>query len=151
MIIRAIAAADLAAIVAIQQAAGFNSWTEAQITASMQVGNHFLLEVAENIVGFALYSSVLDEAELLNIVIAREQQAQGYGRELLRLSLQALGQAAIERCFLEVGRSNQAAIALYEKLGFEQVSMRKNYYQHDGHNEDALVMQLYLNQIGEQP
>lgn len=151
MMIRAITADDLTAIVSIQQSAGYNSWSEAQITASMQEGNHFLLEVAEAIVGFSLYQSVLDESELLNIVVAADQQGQGYGKKILLLSLRQLNKAGIERCFLEVARSNQAAISLYEKIGFEHISIRKNYYQQGESREDALVMQLYLNRIGDLP
>ena len=94
--------------------------------------------VGDLIVGFNNYWIVAAELHILAIATHPEARGRGFGRRLLD---HALAQAAASGCqlaTLEVRRSNHAAIALYERAGFQTVHVRANYYQDDG--EDALVM-----------
>jgi ribosomal-protein-alanine N-acetyltransferase len=52
--------------------------------------------------------------------------------------------AGMSEAFLEVRPSNTAAIRLYQAIGFEQVGMRRGYYQAVGGREDAAVLRLTL-------
>ena len=87
---------------------------------------------------------VLDEATLFNIAIDPAQQGKGYGSFLLQGLMDTLKDKGIQTLWLEVRESNPARF-LYEKLGFNEVDIRKNYYPKlDGGRENAVVMACYL-------
>lgn len=94
----------------------------------------------KELVGVLVVWLVLDEAHVGTIAVHPDHRREGLGRALM---LTALAEAAKEGAvlvYLEVRRSNQAAIRLYQELGFQIVGERKRYYQDNG--EDALLMTL---------
>lgn len=99
----------------------------------------------EQIVGFAICNKVLDEATLYNIAISPQNQGKGFGQILLKELIKQLQEQNILTLWLEVRESNTNARHLYEKLGFNEVDIRKNYYPtSSGERENAVVMALYL-------
>lgn len=86
------------------------------------------------VVGFALYRVVAGEGELLNLAVEPMSRRGGVGRRLMERLLDLA-----EVWHLEVRESNQAAIGLYESVGFEQVGRRAGYY---GDGEAALLFSL---------
>lgn len=102
-----------------------------------------LLARQRDILGFAIYECVLDEATLLNIAINPACQGQGHGRQLLRDSLRALDSTLL-RVFLEVRVSNEPALQLYQSEGFVEIGQRKHYYPSLNGREDARVFVLDL-------
>jgi [ribosomal protein S18]-alanine N-acetyltransferase len=104
----------------------------------------FVLQKEQDILGFAIYECVLDEATLLNIAINPEYQGQGSGRYLLRKTLHELD-ATIAKIFLEVRISNESALRLYQSEGFTEIGQRKNYYPTEHGREDARVFELNLD------
>jgi [ribosomal protein S18]-alanine N-acetyltransferase len=104
----------------------------------------FVLEQRRDIIGFAIYECVLDEATLLNIAINPTFQGQGFGRQLLQQSLRALD-SIIARTFLEVRISNETALQLYQSEGFVEIGQRRNYYPTADGREDARVFELDLD------
>jgi len=99
-----------------------------------------IVEVGGFVSGFIVYSSVLDEGEILNIAVHPDYQGQGVARALLETALKDLRLNGVARCQLEVRVSNKAARSLYESLGFELDGVRKNYYPADIGREDALLL-----------
>lgn len=97
-----------------------------------------------NVVGFSLCSTGADEAHLQNIVIAADQQGQGWGRWLLNETVELLLEMRLQRIFLEVRASNAPAISLYEDFGFKNLGQRKDYYDAPVGREDAYVYGLEL-------
>lgn len=91
-------------------------------------------------VGFALWSQAprAGEAELVRIAVAPEARGRGLGRALLVASQQALAADGMDRQYLEVRVSNEAAIHLYEACGWTPCGRRARYYA-DG--EDAALYQ----------
>ena len=90
--------------------------------------------------GFILARAAGEEAEILTLAVAPSVRRHGVGQALVTAAAahaRKLGAAAM---FLEVCAGNQAAIALYRRLGFLQVAVRKGYYQ----GEDALVLKAAL-------
>ncbi len=98
-----------------------------------------VLKVGNEIVGYGVLSRIAaGETELLNLAIDPQQQGRGFGEQLLRWLMTEAQQAGAEMIFLEVRDSNQAAQKLYEKLGFNEIGLRKNYYRtQDEKREDA--------------
>ncbi|OOF79033.1 ribosomal-protein-alanine N-acetyltransferase [Rodentibacter caecimuris] len=96
------------------------------------------------IIGFAICQKVLDEATLFNIAIEPAMQEKGLGTFLLRALMERLKAQGVQTLWLEVRESNPARW-LYEKQGFNEVDIRKNYYpMPDGGRENAVVMACYL-------
>jgi ribosomal-protein-alanine N-acetyltransferase len=79
-------------------------------------------------VGFVLVRHVLDEAEILTIAVSPSQQGRGIGRKLMDAAFRRLYHDRVASVFLEVDAGNPPALALYRRLGFEQVGERKAYY-----------------------
>ena len=92
------------------------------------------------IVGYGLLSIAADEAHVLNVCAAPEEQGRGHGRRLLRALLQLARGRGAQRVFLEVRPSNPAAIALYHAEGFNEIGRRPRYYPAKAGREDAIVM-----------
>jgi [ribosomal protein S18]-alanine N-acetyltransferase len=97
---------------------------------------------APEIFAFLVAHCLAGEWELENIVVDTAARRKGIATRLL---CELIAHARIESCkhiFLEVRQSNQSARALYEKLGFEQAGVRKNYYADP--TEDAILYRLNL-------
>jgi ribosomal-protein-alanine N-acetyltransferase len=94
------------------------------------------------LVAYVFFWIVQGEAHILNMTVRREYRRKGLSKRLLNFTLQFMTEKGVEDIFLEVRRSNKAAIALYEKFGFRVFYERKDYYV----DEDALVMGLSLSQ-----
>ncbi|WP_058912133.1 ribosomal protein S18-alanine N-acetyltransferase [Entomohabitans teleogrylli] len=137
--------ADLAAAYAIEQRSHAFPWTEK--TFSGNQGERYLnfkLETDGVIAAFAITQVVLDEATLFNIAVDPRYQRRGLGRALLSHIISELEARNVLTLWLEVRASNAAAIALYEDLGFNEATVRRNYYPTAGGREDAIVMALPL-------
>lgn len=90
------------------------------------------------LVGAALLEVLVPESELHSLAVLPGKRRRGLGAALLKSALSAARKRGATEMFLEVRRSNQAAIALYERAGFAALSVRRGYYSHP--REDALVM-----------
>ncbi|MGE8355761.1 MAG: ribosomal protein S18-alanine N-acetyltransferase [Microvirgula sp.] len=137
--------ADTARLAAIAGCAQDGAWTRDQIAGSLHGGSLVLLaQVEADIVGFAVLQTVLDEAELHEIVIARDWQRRGLGRQLLAAVLATARTAGAARLLLEVRAGNGAALALYTASGFVRTGVRRDYYRADKGREDAILMEIAL-------
>lgn len=85
-----------------------------------------------SLIGFALSRHAAGEAEVLSVAVAKSERGNGIGRALMNAHLARLAAAGVTSVFLEVERGNARALALYERLGFETVGERKNYYRKQG-------------------
>ena len=106
-----------------------------------------LFDLAYNLRGFIIVSSIFDEAEILNFGVAKKYQSKGYGQKLLAYIMNHLAYKKINKIFLEVRITNHVAINIYKKYGFKQVSIRSKYYpKSNGQYEDALVLCVLLKE-----
>ncbi|MBI1620980.1 ribosomal protein S18-alanine N-acetyltransferase [Aquamicrobium zhengzhouense] len=92
--------------------------------------------------GFVLARLAAGEGEILTIAVSRAHRRQGLGRDLMEAVLRELHAERAEALFLEVDETNNAAIAMYKRLGFTEIARRPGYYEHgaDKRRTDALVM-----------
>ena len=92
----------------------------------------------KSLIGLGCLWAIVEEAHITLLAIHPDYQRQGLGLMLLCTLLQSAQYRGLERATLEVRASNQAAIALYQKFGFQEAGRRRRYYQDTG--EDALVL-----------
>ncbi|MCG8708685.1 ribosomal protein S18-alanine N-acetyltransferase [Brenneria sp. 4F2] len=137
--------ADLAQAFQIEQASHAFPWNE-KTFAGNQGERYFNLKLSHDgqMVAYAITQTVLDEATLFNLAVHPAHQRQGFGRELLEQLIGELEKREILTLWLEVRASNNGAIALYESLGFNEVSLRRDYYPTAAGREDAIIMALPL-------
>jgi ribosomal-protein-alanine N-acetyltransferase len=149
MKIRVFEREDLPSILSIQnKSAGAARWLDSDYSRLVSAPGGLVL-VAEldsmtppKVMGFAAFQRIIDEAELRNIAVDPEHQHQGVGKAILLEARKHLMQAGTKRIFLEVRKSNQAALGLYYSAGFGLLSERREYYR--GPPEDAYVLALQL-------
>lgn len=95
----------------------------------------------DTVVGFAGVLFILDEANVMNIVTKKDFRHQGVGSLLLKSLLLACKEKNMSSITLEVNENNSSALALYNKFGFVNVGVRKNYYNDV---DNAVIMTLEL-------
>ncbi len=138
---RAMTTADVAAVLAIEQAVQPYPWTRGNFCDALASGYQCLVtESGSELSGFAVLMPGVGEAELLNIAVAAAQQRKGVARALLTALLAAAVAGQRHRVLLEVRTGNLPAIALYRSAGFGEVGVRRGYYRNAAGSEDALVM-----------
>ena len=92
----------------------------------------------EKVAGYVGSQSVLGETDMMNIAVHPDYRRQGIGERLVVQLVDALKAKGNHSLMLEVRVSNVPARNLYEKLGFQQVGLRKNYYRNP--REDACIL-----------
>lgn len=90
------------------------------------------------VLGYIGSQSVLGEADMMNLAVSEDHRRQGIAQALVLALMEQLKRSDVYRLTLEVRVSNASAISLYEKLGFQQIGRRPNYYYHP--KEDALIL-----------
>ena len=137
-------------ILQIEEACFSAPWTRKMLEAELS-GNpfaHFLLAKrapldhvgSVSIVGYICFWIVFEEVRLMNLAVIESMRHKGMARALVMQALEmGLAQSAM-RAVLEVRASNHAAHALYQGLGFRDVTTRPTYYTNP--IEDALLMEL---------
>lgn len=115
-------------------------WTaEGFFTYLLRMDALFLVaEEEEKILGYCGVIMAADEGDITNVSVKKEQQGCGIGKELVTELIQRTKEQGVTALFLEVRESNQAALGLYEKMGFERMGVRKGYYTDP--TEDAITM-----------
>lgn len=100
-------------------------------------------EDADGIDGYVCLAAVPPEGDVQTIAVAPRSQGRGLGRELLGALLAEARRRGCTQVFLEVLHTNEAALALYERSGFERQGRRRDYY---GPGADAIVMRTRLRE-----
>lgn len=99
----------------------------------------------EDVLGVVLCRAIAGEAEVLTVAVPQWARRRGIGRALMRAALTGARERGATEMFLEVDVANEAAVALYESLGFKRAGLRKAYYDRGAQpRADALVMRLDL-------
>jgi ribosomal-protein-alanine N-acetyltransferase len=138
---------DLPAVMEIDQLSFALPWPERSFRFELTGNDASYLMVAESsaggeelIAGYLGYWLLIDEMHISTLAVHPEMRGRGIGERLLRAGLEQAWIQGAEMSTLEVRPSNEVAIALYRKYGFEVVGRRRAYYQDN--NEDAVLMTL---------
>ena len=133
-------ASHIADIYKLEQACFSQPWPLEILYEDICVNNnpYYVLSVNGEVVGYAGMWLILDEAHINNICVQPEHRLRGYGKLLLDKLIWSAYKNGADSITLEVRASNEAAINLYKKFGFEIEGLRKRYYEDTG--EDAFIM-----------
>ena len=143
--IRPMVEIDLPEVALIEQASYAFPWSENIFRDCLRVGYTCrALDLAGQIIGYGVMSLGAGEAHILNVCVRSEFRNFGIGRRLLEHLLERAAASGVGEAFLEVRPSNLAAIRLYQHLGFEQIGIRRGYYQAPDGREDAIVLKRDL-------
>ena len=128
------ASRDAAPIAALHAASFRRGWSEQEVEGLL-TDRHVIAHRAvtgRTIAGFIMSRLVEDEAEILSVAVAGSRRGRGLARNLLNLHMRRLAALGTRAVFLEVDEHNAAAIRLYDRAGFHEISRRPNYYPGPG-------------------
>ncbi|WP_154224026.1 ribosomal protein S18-alanine N-acetyltransferase [Marinicella rhabdoformis] len=144
IIFNKIAAQDVKLIQDIERQAYPNPWSDRIMLDCINAGYQCIKmmreEEPEKIIAYAFLMIGVEESHLLNITVDPQLQRQGLAKQMMHRLFLISRINRGKQMILEVRASNEAAIGLYQKLGFKKIGNRRNYYQYNGTKEDAVVM-----------
>ncbi len=145
MLIRPMHDADLPVVAALERSAYLFPWTEGIFRDCLRVGYVCrVIDIGGNVMGYGVLSAGAGEAHILNVCVAAEVRCRGLGRSMLLSLIERARAFGVREAFLEVRPTNINAIRLYQSMGFEQVGIRRGYYQATVGREDAVVLKFDL-------
>jgi ribosomal-protein-alanine N-acetyltransferase len=138
--IRALAVDDLPAIDAIERRAYPTPWSRSMFASELAKPTSICLGAFEglDLIGYIINSRYVDAWHIMNVAVAPEHQRRGVAMQLLERLFELTRNDERRGYTLEVRVSNEAAIRLYDRLGFEARGIRRGYYTDN--REDALIM-----------
>lgn len=143
--------AQLDAVMAIEVAAYAFPWSRGNFIDSLAAGYpaRVLQGTRGELLAYFVAMAGVDEMHLLNITVAPALQGRGHARTLIDALIALCHAQQAQALWLEVRASNERARAMYTRLGFAQVGLRKGYYPAPfSRREDAIVMSLKLGTTG---
>ena len=127
---------DIEAVVRMEKEYFSDSWSENPVRIQVENKKVMVIKFADEIIGYCIFMTAADEGEILRIAINHKIRKSGLGKKLLLASICEMQKEGANEIFLEVRASNDSAIALYKSVGFEEIGIRKGYYDN---NEDAVL------------
>jgi ribosomal-protein-alanine N-acetyltransferase len=140
IVLRDMTAADLPAVVAIEDESYTVPWSESTFRGLLRRRDAEMVVAVSGdaVIGYAAFWCVVDQGELGNVAVSTRWRGRGLGGRLLDEVIRRAARRGIVEVFLEVRPTNTVARRLYERFGFTTVGRRRNYYQQPV--EDALVL-----------
>ena len=134
----------LPAVAALERQCFSDPWSVEMLRPELPDESHeFLLAVeGEELLGYVGLMTVLDEGYLSNVAVSTAYRRQGIAEALLTALLARARARRLSFVTLEVRAGNTPAQTLYRKLGFQEVGVRRGYYEHP--REDAVLMKLFI-------
>lgn len=143
--LRSMRDSDIRRVLGVERSGYSHPWSEGIFRDCLRAGySAWVLEDGERMVGHGLMSLAAGECHILNICIDPTYQGRGLGGQLMDHLLELAMDYGASLALLEVRPSNAAALALYRRLGFDEIGIRPNYYPVRGGREDALVLAKQL-------
>ena len=124
---------------------GLDAWSEKSVASELtnQLSLWLVVVDGDRVAGYVGSQTVCDETDMMNVAVTADYRRQGLGEKLVLALVEEL-KAVNSKCLtLEVRDSNTPARTLYEKLGFQQIGLRKNYYRNP--KEDACILRKEWN------
>jgi ribosomal-protein-alanine N-acetyltransferase len=137
--------ADLEQVFAIEEESFSDPWSEEDFRSALldEKNDYLVAEAKGQVAGYCGFWGVVGEGDIFNVAVKKEFRRQHIGEAMLKELLRRGMARGITSFTLEVRGSNEAAIRLYESLGFVKEGIRKEFYSKP--KEDAVIM--WLNTI----
>ena len=141
---------EIPSVLSIEEQNSDDPWSQLQFTTSIENSNNlcYCRSLNGKTIGYLIAMLTLDTADILNIGIDPDFKRQGYGTDLLNHLIEEFRKRKIGEIFLEVRAGNKSAIQFYKRQGFEEISVRKNYYTINSNNcsqrEDGIIMGIEI-------
>jgi ribosomal-protein-alanine N-acetyltransferase len=138
--------ADLDEVMQIEAAQYPFPWTRGNFSDSLRAGYcaRVLRDAGVRLIAYAVQMIAVDEVHLLNLTVARGSERLGHGWRMLDRMAGCARSLAARSMLLEVRPSNEDALRLYRRYGFEAVGLRPAYYPAHSGREDAIIMRIAL-------
>lgn len=141
MIIRRMTLDDVKKVAEIEKECFSLPWSEASFEDSLaREDTVFLVCEDTEVVGYVGMYLSFEEGEITNVAVTPSYRKRGCGNLLMEAIAKEAKERAAQCIILEVRVSNAPAISLYKKHGFEEIGIRKNFYEHP--TEDAIIMKV---------
>lgn len=139
---------DLKTIAPILQSDFDDFWNENILNSELENSNSYYIvaKLDNNIVGFGGLWKSIDDIHITNIVTKKTLRNKGIGKAILNELINQAKNFGYNIITLEVNENNSPAISLYKKFGFEEVGVRKRYYNN---TDNAIIMNLNLQLLPE--
>lgn len=141
VIIRQATLKDVEDIYEIEKLCFPDPWSIDALTYELEENPRAFYIVADldgQVVGYAGLWWIEDEGHITNVAVKPGYRNRRIGEGIISILIDFTSKEGIKHHTLEVRRSNDPAISLYEKFGFRTEGIRKRYYRNNG--EDALIM-----------
>ena len=140
MTIESMTVDDISQVAEIERQIFSIPWSEKAFRNSMESDNTIYIVAKENnnVAGYAGMYLSFEEGNITNVAVNPLSRRKGIGEKIVRDILNRAYEKGVRDVFLEVRETNSVAIALYEKIGFKEEGIRKNFY--DKPRENALIM-----------
>ena len=144
---------EIPSVLSIEEQNSDDPWSKSLFTTSIENSKNLCYCLIQNgkTIGYLIALLALDSADILNIGIDPDFKRQGYGTSLLNHLIKELRKRNISEILLEVRAGNKSAIQFYKRQGFEEISVRKNYYtknsKNQSHREDGIIMRIKILSI----
>ena len=144
ILIRPMQQADVQQVALLEKQIFSRPWSADSFEKALTYPEQILLVAQEGqtICGYSILFAAADQADVSNIAVDPDRRGEKIGDALMREMLGRAEEEGVKEVFLEVRKSNAPAIGLYQKYGFEQIGIRKAYYE--APREDALLMKLTI-------
>ena len=142
---------DLPDVLELERSVQAFPWTQRNFEDALAAGyGAWVMRREQKLVGFCVAMAAPDDLHLLVIAVDRELHRQGVGKRLMQMVQRTAQDLGVPRILLEVRPSNTRALAFYDRLGFQKIGERKNYYPAGkGAREDAWVLACSFNDTAE--
>jgi ribosomal-protein-alanine N-acetyltransferase len=141
--IRPMQETDLDEVYAIEESVYPYPWTRGIFNDCLLVGySCWVYEQQGKVIAYVVMSVAAGEAHILTLAVHPDSQGKGYAKQILNYALEIARERGADSVYLEVRPTNDRAISIYQKAGFNEIGIRKNYYPAEDGREDALVMAL---------
>jgi len=143
--IRPMNESDLDTVLDIEQASFSTPWKREHFLHEIAAPHSwpFIAESGGTVVGYVCLTSLFEEAQILDIAVVAGMRGKGVALMLMEHAINMARDQSAEFLSLEVRTTNQAAIALYEKIGFIRTGCRGKYYEG---KDDAVLMEKNLKE-----
>ena len=140
LLIREMTVEDVAAVAALEEENFFRPWSYDAFLKTLSDENYVVIiaEDTDALLGYCVLLCTGEEADITNVCTAPAARGKGVATQMLTVLMEEGCARGVSEFFLEVRESNTPARNLYMKLGFEEIGLRKNYYEEP--KEHAVLM-----------